>query len=133
MSVFATDTHPLLWFTLNKHGNLSKSALKAFSNADAGSGFIYIPSVVFWEAAILERKGRIKLAGGFPRWAETVLKNSGFGNAPLEPAIINSAVGYNFNNDPFDRAIVAAAAELSVPLITKDAAITDSNLVEILW
>lgn len=133
MSVFVTDTHPVIWFFGGKHGNLSKAALKAFTEAEDGNGFIYIPSVVLWEAAILERKGRIKLVGGFPRWVETVLKNSGFGIAPLDAAVINSAVGYNFNNDPFDNVIVVTADELSVPLITKDAAITDSNLVENHW
>lgn len=63
----------------------------------------------------------------------TVLRNPGFGIAPLEPATIALAVGYNFNNDSFDNAIVATAAELSLPLITKDAAIVNSNLTEIFW
>ena len=130
MSVFATDTHPLVWFTGGRHSNLSKSVLKAFVDAESGNGFIYIPAVVLWETAILERKGKIKLNNGFSRWTETLLKNSGFGIAPLEPAVIALAVGYSFNNDPFDSAIVATAAELSLPLITKDAAITDSNLIE---
>lgn len=133
MSVFVTDTHPIVWFTLGKRRELSPKVLAAFENAVAGNGFIYVPAVVLWEAAILERKGRIKLTGGFSRWTETVLKNSGFGIAPLEPAAIELAVGYNFNNDPFDAAIAAAAAELSLPLITKDTAITESNLVEIYW
>lgn len=133
MSVFVTDTHPLVWFTLGKRRELSPKALAAFENAVAGNGFIYVPAVVLWETAILEHKGRIKLTGGFLRWTETIFKNSGFGIAPLEPSAIASAVGYNFNNDPFDNAIVAAAADLSIPLITKDAAITDSNLIEIYW
>lgn len=88
---------------------------------------------MLWETAILERKGRIKLAGGFLRWTETIFKNSGFGIAPLEPSAIDLAVAYNFNNDPFDNAVAAVAADLSLPLITKDAAITASNLVEIYW
>ncbi|MDQ3748263.1 MAG: type II toxin-antitoxin system VapC family toxin [Acidobacteriota bacterium] len=133
MSVFVTDTHPALWFFGDKHGDLSPKALSAFQAAEAGNGFIYVPAVVLWEAAILERKGKIKLHGGFSRWAETLLKNSGFGIAPLEPAVIALAVGYNFNDDPFDKAIVATAAELSLPLITKDAAITGSNLIDICW
>jgi PIN domain nuclease of toxin-antitoxin system len=74
-----------------------------------------------------------RLNGGFLRWIESVFKNSGFGSAPLEPAAIDLAVGYNFNHDTFDRAIVAAAAHLSLPIITKDAAITNSNLIEIHW
>lgn len=93
MSVFVTDTHPVIWFFGNKHADLSKRALKAFTDAEAGNGFIYISSVVLWEAAILNSKGRIKLTGGFSRWAETVLKSNGFGLAPLKPEIINSAVG----------------------------------------
>jgi PIN domain nuclease of toxin-antitoxin system len=107
--------------------------LKAFAGTESGQTFVYIPAVVLWEAAILERKGKIKLTGGFTRWAETLLANSGFGLAPLEPAIIDLAVGYNFNGDPFDGVITATASELSLPLITKDAAITKSNLVEIYW
>ena len=133
MSVFVTDTHPLVWFFGNKHGNLSKPTLRVFSEAENGQAFIYIPAMVLLETAILERIGRIKLDDGFLRWTEKIMKNSGFGIAPLDPAIINSAVGYNFNNDPFDGVITATAAELAIPLITKDAAITDSNLVEIHW
>ena len=133
MSVFVTDTHPLLWYTLDQHGNLSKLALKAFVAAEAGKSFIYVPAIVLWEAAILERNGKIKLHDGFLRWTEKIFANSGFGIAPLEPEVIRQAVGYNFNSDPFDAAIVATAAELSLPLITRDTAVTDSNLVEILW
>ncbi len=104
MSVFVTDTHPLLWFTLNKHKELSPKVLAAFQAAASGNGFIYIPAVVLWETAILERKGRIRLNDGFSRWTETILKNSGFGIAPLEPSAIALAASYNFNNDPFDNA-----------------------------
>lgn len=133
MSVQVTDTHPLVWYTLNKHSSLSPKALAAFQAAAAGQAFIYIPAVVLWEVAILERHGKIKLYDGFARWAETLLSNSGFGIAPLEPSIIAQAIGYNFNNDPFDAVIVACAAEYGLLLITKDSAITDANLVEIYW
>ena len=57
MSVYTTDTHPLLWFTLNKHGNLSKKALRAFTDSDAGNAFIQIPAIVLLETAILEKQG----------------------------------------------------------------------------
>lgn len=133
MSVFVTDTHPAVWFFGGKHRDLSPKALAAFENAKGGNGFIYIPAVMLWETAILERKGRIKLAGGFLRWTETIFKNSGFGIAPFEPSAIDLAVAYNFNNDPFDSAIAAVAVDLSLPLITKDVAISNSNLVEIYW
>lgn len=133
MSVYLTDTHPLVWFTLNKQNQLSPKARAAFESAEAGRAFVYVPAIVLWETALLERAGRIKLNGGFLRWAEKILSSSGFGLAPLEPEIISLGAGYNFNGDPFDEAITAFAAHLDVPLITKDAAITNAGLVEIYW
>ena len=62
-----------------------------------------------------------------------MLTKNGFEIVPLEISVIAQAVSYNFNNDPFDKIIVASAAELEVPLITKDVEITESNLVEIFW
>ncbi len=64
---------------------------------------------------------------------EDLLSKNGFEIVPLEPSIISQSVGFNFNEDSFDKVIVASAIELDVPLITKDWAITESNLVEIYW
>ncbi|MFT3744150.1 MAG: type II toxin-antitoxin system VapC family toxin [Pyrinomonadaceae bacterium] len=133
MSVFVTDTHPLLWFTLNQQRNLSPPALRAFTDADRGETYIHIPSLVLYEIAILESLGKISLRNGFLHWTENLVRKSGFGVASIEPEIIRAAVGYSFNSDPFDRVIVATAQEFSLPLITKDQAITNSGLVELLW
>ena len=62
-----------------------------------------------------------------------MLAKNNFEIIPLETSVISQAVGYNFNNDSFDKIIVASAIELDVPLITKDRAIIESNLVEIYW
>ncbi len=131
--MFVTDTHPLIWSSNRKFSLLSKKVLKAFERANEGEIVIYIPSIVFWEAAILEKIGKIKLLGGFEYWAKNLLGKSGFLPAELEPTIISRSVGYNFNDDLFDKAIVATAAELDLPLITKDVDITESHLVEIYW
>jgi PIN domain nuclease of toxin-antitoxin system len=88
---------------------------------------------VLWEVAILEQKQRIKLHGGFLYWAKQLLKTKGFGIAPLEPEIIALGTGYNFNGDPFDEMIVSFASHLDLPLIAKDNAITESDLIEIYW
>lgn len=133
MSVFVTDTHPLLWFTLNQQRNLSTLALRTFNDAAIGEAFIHIPSMVLYEVAILERLGRIKLNGGFMQWTHNLLANDGFGVAALETSVISLAAGYGFNQDPFDRVVVATAADLELPLITRDTAITDSGLVDLYW
>lgn len=133
MSVYVTDTHPLIWFTLGKKPNLSKKVLTVFEEAEIGKKFIYVPAIVLWEVALLERGGKIRLNGGFLNWSGRVFANPGFGIAPLEPEIIALSAGFNINGDPFDESITAFAAHLDLPLITKDYAITNSKLVEIFW
>ncbi len=133
MSVYVTDTHPLVWHAANKHTQLSAKALAAFQQAEAAQALIYIPAVAFWEIALLEKLGKIKLREGFAKWSATILTKRGFAILPLETSIIAQAVAYNFNNDPFDSVIVARAAEIGVPLISRDVAITEANLVEICW
>lgn len=131
--MFVTDTHPLLWFAENKFSKLSAKVIEAFQKAERGESLIYIPAVVFWEIAILEHLGKIKLTDRFDHWADILLGQNNFQIIPLEISIIALSVGYNFNNDAFDKIIAASAAGLDVPLITKDIAITNSNLVEIYW
>jgi len=133
MSLYVTDTHPLVWYTANKHAQLSAKALTAFQQAETTQALIYIPAVTFWEIALLEKLGKIKLRDGFTRWSSALLSKRGFALLPLENSIIAQPVGYNFNYDPFDSVIVASAAETGVPLISRDVAIAESNLVEIWW
>jgi PIN domain nuclease of toxin-antitoxin system len=131
--MFVTDTHAVIWASTGKFSQLSPKVLSVFEKADKGEVLIYIPAVVLWEVAILQHLGKITLSVRFDYWAKNLLRKQGFELIPLEPSIIANAVGYNFNNDVFDKVIVASAVEFELPLITKDNAITDSNLVEIYW
>ena len=131
--MFVSDTHPLIWYSTGKHSQLSRKALNVFQKAEICESLIYIPAVTFWEIALLENLGKIKLDKKFDFWANELLSGSGFEIVPLEPSIISKSVGYNFNDDSFDKVIVASAVELDVPLITKDVAIAEANLVEIYW
>ena len=133
MSVFVTDTHPLVWYESGQHQKLTPQVRRVFGQTATGAAYVHVPSIVLWEIAVLEQEGKIKLNNGFARWGEYLFKRGGFELAPLTVQTAAQAVSYTFNKDPFDRIIVATAAELSFPLITKDAAITESNLVEIYW
>lgn len=77
--------------------------------------------------------GKVNLREKFEYWANKLLQKQGFEVIPLETSIIANSVGYNFNNDIFDKVIVASAIEFDLPLMTKDNAIINSNLVEIYW
>lgn len=131
--MFVTDTHAIVWYSTGKISNLSTKVLQAFEKADSSESVIYIPAVVLWETAILQHLGKINLNVKFDYWAKSLLQKQGFELIPLELSIIANSVGYNFNNDIFDKVIVASAVEFELPLMTKDNAIIDSNLVEIYW
>ena len=131
--MFVTDTHPLLWFFRGKQSLLSSKVLKIFEEAISGRSAIYVPSVVFWEIAILNANGKIRLDKPFDSWIGEISSIDGFNTADLDNATISLSVGYSFNNDIFDKAIVATAVSMDLPLITKDVAISESGLVEIYW
>lgn len=131
--MFVTDTHALVWYTTRKTSRLSKNANAAFEKANNGEIVISIPSIVLFEIAMLERDGEISLQDGFLHWSRMLRKKTGFFIEILTPEIAYYSARYSFNADPFDRIIVATAVELDLPLITKDGAITESNLVEVFW
>jgi PIN domain nuclease of toxin-antitoxin system len=56
-----------------------------------------------------------------------------WGLAPMDLLTLIETQRFHVNEDPFDAAIVATARLLEFPLITAEASITDSNVVEIYW
>ena len=133
MSVYVTDTHPLVYYFTRHHSKLSRRALRAFQQAERGDAFIYVPAVALWEVSRLEKEGAIKLKEPYEEWADAMLAQPAFECAPLDEKIIAEARNYNFNRDVFDAAIVATAKLRDVPLITRDEDITDSGIVDIWW
>lgn len=133
MSVYVTDTHPLFWYAANQQSKLSRKALRLFEKAWAGQAFIYVPAAVLWEVALLIKAGQIRLSQPFEQWAAALASKPGFEIAALDAGVLQTALNVHINDDPFDEVIVATALTLDLPLITKDAAINDSGLVEVVW
>lgn len=133
MSIYVTDTHPLIWYAANQKAKLSKKALRIFEKASANQALIYVPTPVLWEIALLIKAGQIGLPQPFAQWAAALNSQAGFEIALLDAAVLETALNVRVNGDPFDEVIVATALALDLPLTTKDTAITDSQLVEIIW
>lgn len=133
MSVYVTDTHPLIWYAANEKAKLSKKVLRVFEKAWANQAFIYVPAPVLWEIALLIKAGQIRLPQPFAQWAAALDIQPGFGVALLDAAVLEASLNVRINDDPFDEVIVATALTLNLPLITKDVAITDSQVVEVIW
>ena len=132
MSVYVTDTHPLVWYATSKQAKLSKKALSAFNAASRQEALIYVPSFVFWEIAMLLKVGRISLQDDYGDWAEHLVAQPGFDLAPFSVEVTTEAYVYPFS-DPFDGVITATAKVMDLALITKDRDISDSRLVDIHW
>ncbi len=133
MAMYVTDTHPLIYFFGSNRRQLSARAVRLFEEAEQSEAFILIPAPVIWEVSMLEQAGHIKLNRPFAEWLNDLLQNPCFDCVPLDAAIITEARSYRFNNDIFDKVIVATAVLQDLPLITRDVAITNSGLVEVLW
>ncbi len=132
MSVYVTDTHPLIWYAADTHRQLSREALRVFNAALRSESLIYVPVFVLWEIAMLLKIGRISLREPYPVWAESLISQHGFALPPQDITVLSKAYSYPFA-DPFDSVITATAQVLELPLITKDTAISDSRFVEIYW
>jgi Uncharacterized protein conserved in bacteria len=133
MSVYVTDTHPLIWYAANQKAKLSRKALRIFDRAWTNQAFIYVPVPVLWEIALLIKAGQIKLPQPFAQWAAALAIQLGFEITLLDSTVLDTSLNLRINGDPFDEVIVATALALDLPLITKDAAITESQLVEVIW
>lgn len=101
--MFVTGKHTIIWASTKNFSQLSPKVLSVFEKADKGESLVYIPSVVLWEVAILQSLGKINSQERFDYWANQLLKKQGFKVIPLDVSIIANAVGYNFNNDVFDK------------------------------
>lgn len=133
MSVYVTDTHPLIWYACREHRRLSKKALRIFDRAWNSQAFIYVPAVALWEIAIIVRLGQVRLPTPFDSWAGALERQPGFDVAPLDLKVMAEFFRLRINGDPFDEAIVAPALVNDLPLITADVAIADSQVIEVVW
>ena len=124
------DTHIALWWTQQPE-LLSRRATAALEHADR----IIIPAIVFWETALLVRKGRfaMKRAQSVPDWAEAVLSIPRVEAADLSPEIALAADALRMHPDPADRFIVATALRLKTPLVTKDGLLQGLRGLKTIW
>jgi PIN domain nuclease of toxin-antitoxin system len=128
--VIVLDTHALVWWT-QEPGLLGNGALEAI----AGSDRILVPSICFWEASLLVRKGRLtlKLGQAVQDWASEVLSIPRVISVPLTPALALSADALQMHPDPADRFIAATALEERASLVSKDELLRSLPWLKTVW
>jgi PIN domain nuclease of toxin-antitoxin system len=114
------DTHILL-FALE--GDLTRREKKALSGARWG-----ISAIVLWEIAKLHQKERISLGLESPLVAAALRRVHVW---PITADVCRSMVSLDFASDPADALIAATSIAYGVPLVTRDARIRTSKLIEL--
>lgn len=122
------DTHAAVWWT-TEPDRLSARAASAIAAADR----IGIPSIVFWEVALLVRKGRLELDLQVSEWAAQVQLIPRVEAIALTPPIALAADALVMHPDPADRFIVATARALDARLVTKDRSIRSRRVARTIW
>ena len=126
------DTHPLV-FHATGGGRLGPAARAHLDACEARRAIAYVPVAVIWECSLLVRALRVNLRRPLEVFFADLFSNPAYQPLPLEPAQVFDADSLRFTRDPFDALICAAARDLSLPLITRDAAIAGSGAVRTIW
>lgn len=131
-SAAVTDTHALLFHAAGSR-RLGARARAVFAAAEERRGLIYVPAAVIWEVTLLARGGRVDLRRSVREFFGDLFSNPSYQPHALEADQVFEAGDLTALRDPFDALICAAAIDLSLPLITRDAAIVASKRVQTIW
>ncbi len=132
LNAVVTDTHPLVFYAAGG-GKLSPRVRAVFESAEARRTIIYVPAAVIWEVGMLARIVRINLHRPVRAFFADLFSNPAFQPHPLDMGQVFDADELRFTRDPFDALVTAAARDLSLPLITRDATIRASGSVTTVW
>jgi PIN domain nuclease of toxin-antitoxin system len=122
------DTHALLWWA-TEPARLSRRIRQRLAEAER----LGVPTIVFWELAMLVRRGRLAIDIPIRDWTRQVLAVPRVTQLPLTAEIAVLADSLQMHADPADRFIVATAMVGEHPLATKDRLLQPLPFVETLW
>jgi PIN domain nuclease of toxin-antitoxin system len=111
------DTHVLLWAATTP----DELASEVRNLIEDGSTDVLVSVVSAWEIAIKQSLGKLELPSAAEQWLPEVLRRSGFELAEvgLAAALKVRALPWH-HRDPFDRLLIAQAAEEGYTLVTRD-------------
>ena len=131
-SAAVTDTHALL-FHAGGGRRLGAAARALFSAAEERRALIYVPVAVVWEVTLLASRGHVNLRRPAREFFGDLFSNPSYQAHALEINQAYDAGEMRSLRDPFDALICSAALDLSLPLITRDAAIVEAKRVKTVW
>lgn len=128
-SLYLLDTHTLIFWCAQD--SVSKEFIQFFDKQDQ-VGNVLVSPISFWEAALLVRKGKLKI-DDIGEWSKELLANTNLGL--LQPSVsemIESVQLPDHHKDPFDRLLIVQANHSNASLVTKDENIC-KYAVDVFW
>jgi PIN domain nuclease of toxin-antitoxin system len=127
------DSHALIWFTQGSP-QLSARAGEALREAEASDGIAVSVATLVDLWYVTQTTERVT-ARELSELRNLVSTTPAVDLYPIDVAVADAYTGISREllRDPWDRFIVATALVLRTPLVTRDAAIQNSELVETVW
>jgi PIN domain nuclease of toxin-antitoxin system len=124
------DTHAWI-FLVDDPKRLGRAARRAIAKEDR----LGVAAVSMWELALLVEKNRLSLDRELLEWIRDALEQPRVELLPMSAAVVATAHQLRgaFDGGPGDRLIVATAVVEGVKLITKDARISESGVIPVVW
>lgn len=132
--LLVTDTHPLIYYFCDGGKRLSAKAKQAFEEAVANqSTAIFVPAPVLWEMSMLLEENDIRLAKPFAEWVDALFQYSMINPVSFDEDTVKVFHNLRYHTDPFDRAIVATALQMDLPLISSDRKMHELKPCRLFW
>ncbi len=124
------DTHAWIWL-LAAPEELSQAALSAVEEAGP---HLLISAISVWELFMLVKKGRLELTVPPASFVTVTNRDPRFQVIPVDERVARRSVELpDIHADPADRMILATAAELGAPIVSKDGRFGEYGLVPVVW
>jgi len=132
--LLVTDTHPLIYFFCDGGRRLSSKARQAFEEATASpQTSIFVPAPVLWELSLLVQNDDIQIDKSFSAWIDELVQYPMINPLAFDETTVKLFHNVRYHTDPFDRAIVASAIQIGLPLITNDGMMHRHTPCELFW
>lgn len=124
------DTHAFLWI-ISGSDKLSAEATDAFLDAD---NQLFFSAASYWEIGIKQSLGKLVLVDNWAQIFDQEMVANGIKWLPIEKEHCQRLSALPFiHRDPFDRMLIAQAAEGNMVLLTADANIGQYPGVQVVW
>jgi PIN domain nuclease of toxin-antitoxin system len=127
---YVLDTHACV-FMLTAPRKLGLAPRAAIGRVEAGRDQAWLPAAVVAEVLILRDLGRVRV--GLPELKKATESAPSPRFLALDLSQLDHFSSLVSIRDPFDRLIVSAARAIGAALVTRDADIADSGLVDTVW